>query len=231
MYTRAFVASISRAFSGQPGMPMRFPPPWQSLPPNSGDYSQMLPGQPGFRPGFPPPQQQHPQQAMHPRFGPGGPPPLPQFPPMNHNSMRFGPPPGYQPGGGGGGGGGGMNNVPPPGMPPGMGGFNPNFAPPGMPPPFQPPPLYSDMPQQQQQSNEPAPPDPRPWYDLPAGIMISLIRTEDTEYKSLDPKDLVIPPPQLITEKIMRAMDEFYSMPNNSAPRNAEGWEKLGMAL
>ncbi|OQV19325.1 hypothetical protein BV898_06562 [Hypsibius exemplaris] len=194
---------------GQPMMPPppRFAPPgWQQPPPNpNGDYSQPPPHQqgfppPGFAQGPPPP------RLM---FGHGMPPP--GFPPGSN--PRFGPPPSYQAG------------IPPPGM-----GFHPNFGgpPPGMPPQqhFQPPPMYAD--QQAPPKSEPPPPvEARPWYDLPAGLMLSLIRTEDTEYKSIDTKDLIIPPPQPITDKIMRAMDEFYSQPNNSQPRNAEGWEKL----
>jgi hypothetical protein len=179
-------------------MPPRFAPP---------NWQQMPPNQgdysqgPPGQPGFPagPP--------MRSRFSQAIPPPQ-QFLPMNN--LRFGPPQSYQPG---------MNNGPPPGM-----GFRPQFAPPGMPSQFQPPPLYSDLPA----GNERLPPNPRPWYELPAGVMLSLVRTEDIDYKSLDPKALTIPPPQPITEKIVRAIDEFYSHPNNSQPRNAEGWEKLG---
>ncbi|XP_061389593.1 calcium homeostasis endoplasmic reticulum protein [Musca vetustissima] len=74
--------------------------------------------------------------------------------------------------------------------------------------------------------------DPKPsaaYYDLPAGLMVPLIRLEDYNYKPLDPEDIRLPPPAPQTERLTNALAAFYSLPTHDRPRDNEGWEKLGL--
>uniref|UniRef100_T1PB01 G-patch domain protein n=1 Tax=Musca domestica TaxID=7370 RepID=T1PB01_MUSDO len=74
--------------------------------------------------------------------------------------------------------------------------------------------------------------DPKPsaaYYDLPAGLMVPLIRLEDYTYKPLDPEDIRLPPPAPQTERLTNALAAFYSLPTHDRPRDNEGWEKLGL--
>ncbi|KAK9878642.1 hypothetical protein WA026_023092 [Henosepilachna vigintioctopunctata] len=68
-----------------------------------------------------------------------------------------------------------------------------------------------------------------PYYDLPAGLIVPLIKLEDTSYKPLDPKDIRLPPPAPPSERLLAALDAFYSLPTHERPRDSEGWEKLGL--
>ncbi|KAJ8934304.1 hypothetical protein NQ318_008488 [Aromia moschata] len=68
-----------------------------------------------------------------------------------------------------------------------------------------------------------------PYYDLPAGLMVPLIKLEETSYKPLDPKDIRLPPPAPPSDRLLAAVDAFYSLPSHDRPRDSEGWEKLGL--
>lgn len=87
-----------------------------------------------------------------------------------------------------------------------------------------------------------APPEPLvddlvpsvPYYELPAGLMVPLILTEDFNYKALDPKKLRLPPAIPPSERLMQAVEAFYqkSYSGNTRERlilDADGWEKLGL--
>lgn len=89
------------------------------------------------------------------------------------------------------------------------------------------------------------------YYDLPAGLMVPLIRLEDYNYKPLDPQDIRLPPPAPQTERLTNALAAFYALPTRDMPRDkyvlkktpsehrekdsniylyfSEGWEKLGL--
>ncbi|XP_065359706.1 calcium homeostasis endoplasmic reticulum protein [Calliphora vicina] len=67
------------------------------------------------------------------------------------------------------------------------------------------------------------------YYDLPAGLMVPLIRLEDYRYKSLDPVDIRLPPPAPQNERLTNALAAFYALPTHDRPRDNEGWEKLGL--
>lgn len=72
-------------------------------------------------------------------------------------------------------------------------------------------------------------PDPQPFFTLPAGLMVPLVGLDIFNYRGLDP-DLI--KPQLTsapTEKLLSAVEAFYSAPSHERPRNTEGWEKLGL--
>ncbi|KAH8380124.1 hypothetical protein KR009_009098, partial [Drosophila setifemur] len=68
-----------------------------------------------------------------------------------------------------------------------------------------------------------------PYYDLPAGLMVPLIRLEDYTYKSLDPADIRLPAPAPQSERLTNALNAFYAAPSHDRPRDNEGWEKLGL--
>ncbi|XP_018095302.1 calcium homeostasis endoplasmic reticulum protein S homeolog isoform X1 [Xenopus laevis] len=68
-----------------------------------------------------------------------------------------------------------------------------------------------------------------PYFDLPAGLMAPLVKLEDHEYKHLDPKDIRLPPPMPPSERLLAAVEAFYSPPSHDRPRNSEGWEQNGL--
>lgn len=59
-----------------------------------------------------------------------------------------------------------------------------------------------------------------PFYELPAGLMVPLIRLEDYEYRPLDPEDLRLPPPVPPSERLLSAVDAFYAPPSHDRPRD-----------
>lgn len=68
-----------------------------------------------------------------------------------------------------------------------------------------------------------------PYFELPAGLMVPLIRLEDHKYNSIDPADLLLPAPTPPSERLLNAIEAFYSQPSHERPRDNEGWEKLGL--
>lgn len=67
------------------------------------------------------------------------------------------------------------------------------------------------------------------YHDLPAGLMVPLVKMEDSGYKPLDPKTLRLPPPTPPTERLLAALEQFYAPPSHDRPRDPEGWEMLGL--
>lgn len=68
-----------------------------------------------------------------------------------------------------------------------------------------------------------------PYYDLPAGLMVPLVKLEDFEYKAINPKDIRLPPPAPPSERLLQAVEMFYAAPSHERPRNSDGWEQLGL--
>ena len=68
-----------------------------------------------------------------------------------------------------------------------------------------------------------------PYYDLPAGLMIPLVKKEDSGYKPLNPKEIRLPPPTPPTERLLAALEQFYAPPSHERPRDPEGFEMLGL--
>lgn len=60
-----------------------------------------------------------------------------------------------------------------------------------------------------------------PYYELPAGLMVPLIRLEDYNYRPLNPDDLRLPPPVAPSERLIGAVEAFYSLPCHDRPRDA----------
>ncbi|KZS12402.1 calcium homeostasis endoplasmic reticulum protein [Daphnia magna] len=68
-----------------------------------------------------------------------------------------------------------------------------------------------------------------PYFDLPAGLLVPLVKMEDSEYKSIDPKDIRLPAPLPPSERLIAAIDFFYSPLSHDRPRNADGWEQMAL--
>lgn len=68
-----------------------------------------------------------------------------------------------------------------------------------------------------------------PYFELPAGVMVPLIRLEDYNYKPIDPDLIRIPAPTPPSDRLLQAIEAFYSIPTHERPRDGEGWEKLGL--
>ncbi|XP_037775688.1 calcium homeostasis endoplasmic reticulum protein-like [Penaeus monodon] len=104
-------------------------------------------------------------------------------------------------------------NQPPPGFPPGLPLVDFSKPPPGFPV------------EEQKENLVPT----VPYYELPAGLMAPLVKIEDHKYRPLDPNDLRLPPPTPPSERLLRAVENFYAPPSHEKPRNSEGWEQLGL--
>uniref|UniRef100_A0AAQ5XBX7 Calcium homeostasis endoplasmic reticulum protein n=1 Tax=Amphiprion ocellaris TaxID=80972 RepID=A0AAQ5XBX7_AMPOC len=131
-----------------------------------------------------------------------------------------GPPPHHHP----------NQRLPPPGMgadhPPWGGGQHPDFGPP-------PHGFNGHSPhmrhRQHQVQDDPSLVPNVPYFDLPAGLMAPLVKLEDCDYKPLDPKDIRLPPPMPPSDRLLAAVEAFYSPPSHDRPRNSEGWEQNGL--
>lgn len=62
-----------------------------------------------------------------------------------------------------------------------------------------------------------------PYYDLPAGLMVPLVKMDDSEYKSIDPKDIRLPPPLPPSERLIQVVEHFHAPASHDRPRNPEG--------
>jgi calcium homeostasis endoplasmic reticulum protein len=104
----------------------------------------------------------------------------------------------------------------------------PNFA---IPPDFsRPPPGFDNSVIEQQAPIEEINLKPTlPYFDLPAGLMVPLIRLEDHKYLGIDPEDLQLPSPAPPSDRLISAVEAFYAAPSHERPRDTEGWEKLGL--
>ncbi|XP_074640155.1 calcium homeostasis endoplasmic reticulum protein-like [Tubulanus polymorphus] len=198
------IPSVTSAVPSQPRQ--QGPPPPQGPPTGpQGPPPGIIP--PNFNPSQPPPNFSHPPPGFSgppPRFG------FPGQPPPGGNAMDFNQ--GTGPG----------RSMPTPAIPlPDM-----SKPPPGF-PPAQPPPNANNLPTGGQQEPDLTP--SVPYFDLPGGLMAPLVKLEDSDYKPLDPKDIRLPPPMPPSERLLAAVEAFYSAPNHDRPRDSEGWEKLGL--
>lgn len=51
-------------------------------------------------------------------------------------------------------------------------------------------------------------------------IVLSSQQLEDYDYKPLDPKDIRLPPPMPPSDRLLAAVEAFYSPPSHDRPRN-----------
>uniref|UniRef100_A0A0K2TGR8 Calcium homeostasis endoplasmic reticulum proteinlike [Bombyx mori] n=1 Tax=Lepeophtheirus salmonis TaxID=72036 RepID=A0A0K2TGR8_LEPSM len=190
-----------------------YPPPqapWSATPPGSEDQSQ--------RPSRWDESSQWQQQQHQ------------QKQPPTHNQPPYGPPPQ-------------IPVLPDLSRPPP--GFNPSLPPPGIPPHHMPPLTPQQQQPSQQQQPQPHPPSlmsitpmiddkalqpTLPYYDLPAGLMVPLVRLEDQDYKRpIDPSKIRLPPPAPPTDRLLASLEAFYSQPSHESPRDLDGFEILGL--
>uniref|UniRef100_A0A3Q3W9F6 Uncharacterized protein n=1 Tax=Mola mola TaxID=94237 RepID=A0A3Q3W9F6_MOLML len=189
-----------------PFPPHQQPPPYNQPPPPPHNFGRFPPRfmQDDFPPRHPydrPPYTPH--RFDYPQGDyPGGP------PPHHHSNQR----------------------LPPPGMgaehPPWGGGQHPDFGPP--------PHGFNGHSPHVRHRQHPVQDDPSlvpnvPYFDLPAGLMAPLVKLEDCDYKPLDPKDIRLPPPMPPSDRLLAAVEAFYSPPSHDRPRNSEGWEQNGL--
>lgn len=59
------------------------------------------------------------------------------------------------------------------------------------------------------------------YYDLPAGLMAPLVKLTDCDYEPLNPTAIRLPPPMPPSERLIGAVEAFYSPPNHENPRDA----------
>ncbi|KAJ8374644.1 hypothetical protein SKAU_G00052240 [Synaphobranchus kaupii] len=134
---------------------------------------------------------------------------------------ELGPPPHHHP----------SQRIPPPGMsehPPWGGNQHPDFGPPPHGFNGQSPHMRRQAPSHVNQDDPSLVPNV-PYFDLPAGLMAPLVKLEDYDYKPLDPKDIRLPPPMPPSDRLLAAVEAFYSPPSHDRPRNSEGWEQNGL--
>ncbi|XP_022647214.1 calcium homeostasis endoplasmic reticulum protein-like isoform X3 [Varroa destructor] len=68
-----------------------------------------------------------------------------------------------------------------------------------------------------------------PYYKLPAGLMVPVVKLSDCTYEALNPAELRLPPKLPPSEHLLSALEAFYAPPSHDRPRNVEGWEQLGI--
>ncbi|XP_037837035.1 calcium homeostasis endoplasmic reticulum protein isoform X2 [Kryptolebias marmoratus] len=196
-----------------PFPPHQQPPPFNQPPPPPHNFARFPPRflQEDFpprhhydRPPYTPHRFDFPQGGEFPGDMPGPPPP-----PHHHPAQRL-PPPVM-----------GADHVP------WSGGQRPDFGPP--PPGFNGHSPHVRNRQQQQVPDDPSLVPNVPYFDLPAGLMAPLVKLEDNDYKPLDPKDIRLPPPMPPSDRLLAAVEAFYSPPSHDRPRNSEGWEQNGL--
>lgn len=51
-------------------------------------------------------------------------------------------------------------------------------------------------------------------------FFFSVAQLEDCDYKPLDPKDIRLPPPMPPSDRLLAAVEAFYSPPSHDRPRN-----------
>ncbi|KAK6635653.1 hypothetical protein RUM44_000907 [Polyplax serrata] len=75
-----------------------------------------------------------------------------------------------------------------------------------------------------------------PYFELPAGLMVPLIKLDDSNYKVLHPDKIRLPPAVPPTERLIQAVEAFYQTQRNTNSNtrerlilDADGWEKLGL--
>uniref|UniRef100_A0A3B4BHH6 Uncharacterized protein n=1 Tax=Periophthalmus magnuspinnatus TaxID=409849 RepID=A0A3B4BHH6_9GOBI len=190
-----------------PFPPHQQPPPFNQPPPphNFGRFpprfmqDEFPPRHPYDRPPYPPPRFDYPQEF------PGD---MPGPPPHHHPNQRMPP--------------GGMGGE----RPPWGGSQHPDFGPPPHGFNGHSPHVRHRQPLIQ---DDPSLVPNVPYFDLPAGLMAPLVKLEDSDYKPLDPKDIRLPPPMPPSDRLLAAVEAFYSPPSHDRPRNSEGWEQNGL--
>lgn len=64
----------------------------------------------------------------------------------------------------------------------------------------------------------------KPYYELPAGLMVTLVPANQKEYKMLNPHDLRLPFPKFPDENFLDMIDLFYKADGKT--RDNDGWDR-----
>ena len=59
-----------------------------------------------------------------------------------------------------------------------------------------------------------------PYHKLPAGLMVEFIKVDDSEYEPLEPSLFKLPQLEMPSEKLLKAVEDFYNLNNTNKPRN-----------
>lgn len=97
-----------------------------------------------------------------------------------------------------------------------------SLPPPTLPDLSRPPPGFgagSISPPNMEQNDEDLTPS-MPYFELPAGLIVPLIRLEDYKYHALDADMIRLPPPTPPNERLLSAVEAFYSAPSHERPRD-----------
>lgn len=54
-----------------------------------------------------------------------------------------------------------------------------------------------------------------PYYELPAGMIVPLIKPESVTFEPIDPTQLRLPAPDLLTDRLKSEVERFYSTLHN----------------
>jgi calcium homeostasis ER protein len=65
-----------------------------------------------------------------------------------------------------------------------------------------------------------------PYYELPAGLMVPLVKATDGAYKPLDSSQIRLPAPRPPSDRLLAVVEDFFAPPSADKPRDSEGWEK-----
>ncbi|CAH8833142.1 unnamed protein product [Trichobilharzia szidati] len=68
-----------------------------------------------------------------------------------------------------------------------------------------------------------------PAWQLPAGLMHSLIKLKDFDFTPISESDLQLLPANTPSERLLIALENFYMPPTPDRPRDGEGWEHLAL--
>lgn len=63
-----------------------------------------------------------------------------------------------------------------------------------------------------------------PYYELPAGLVVPLIKPSQRQYEPLDTKDLRLPLPKFPDENFLKTIDSYYA--SDGKKRDNDGWDR-----
>lgn len=64
----------------------------------------------------------------------------------------------------------------------------------------------------------------KPYYELPASLIVPLVPANQIKYKPIDPKDLRLPFPRFPDENFLKTIESFYR--NDGKSRDNDGWDR-----
>jgi calcium homeostasis ER protein len=62
-----------------------------------------------------------------------------------------------------------------------------------------------------------------PYYELPAGLMVPLVKATDGAYKPLDSSQIRLPAPRPPSDRLLAVVEDFFAPPSADKPRDRSG--------